>query len=134
MNCYLLPIRAERNAATPEFTAYLRGLAERCEVLVVDGSPAPVFAAHHAAWQGIARHLRPDPRLACPNGKVQNVRTGMLATAAERVVIADDDVRYDPAVLAGVFAALDHADLVVPQNYFDPLPWHAGWDTARILL
>jgi hypothetical protein len=23
---------------------------------------------------------------------------------------------------------------VVPQNYFDPLPWHAAWDSARILL
>ncbi len=28
---------------------------------------------------------------------------------------------------------LAEADLVRPQNYFDPLPWHARWDTARIL-
>ncbi len=26
------------------------------------------------------------------------------------------------------------ADLVRPQNVFDPLPWHARWDTARMLL
>jgi hypothetical protein len=26
------------------------------------------------------------------------------------------------------------ADLVRPQNFFDPLPWHARWDTARTLL
>ena len=25
-------------------------------------------------------------------------------------------------------------DLVRPQNYFEPLPWHARWDTARTLL
>jgi hypothetical protein len=31
-------------------------------------------------------------------------------------------------------ALLDHADLVRPQNYFDPLPWHAQWDTARTLV
>jgi len=26
------------------------------------------------------------------------------------------------------------ADLVGPQNFFDPLPWHARWDSARTLL
>jgi hypothetical protein len=55
------------------------------------------------------------------------------------VVIADDDVRYDPEVLAAVFADLGGADvggadLVVPQNHFDPLPWHAAWDAGRSLL
>jgi hypothetical protein len=29
---------------------------------------------------------------------------------------------------------LGHYDLVRPQNYFDPLPLHARWDSARILL
>jgi hypothetical protein len=58
----------------------------------------------------------------------------MQAAAAERVIIADDDVRYDDRSLARVLALLDDADIVVPQNYFDPLPWHAAWDSARILL
>ncbi len=58
----------------------------------------------------------------------------MRAAAAERVIIADDDVRYDDRSLALTLALLDDADLVVPQNYFDPLPWHAAWDSARILL
>ncbi|MGI9121136.1 MAG: hypothetical protein ACR2G7_13625 [Acidimicrobiales bacterium] len=31
-------------------------------------------------------------------------------------------------------ALLVHADLVCPQNHFDPLPWHARWDSARTLL
>ena len=26
------------------------------------------------------------------------------------------------------------ADLVVPQNYYDPVPWPAQWDTARVLI
>src|SRR5918911_162822 len=52
----------------------------------------------------------------------------------ERVVIADDDVRYDEESLARVVDALDRADVVRPQNYFDPLPWHACLDTARTLL
>jgi hypothetical protein len=49
-------------------------------------------------------------------------------------VIADDDVRYDDGSLAHVLGALEDGDLVWPQNYFAPLPWHARWDTARTLL
>jgi hypothetical protein len=30
--------------------------------------------------------------------------------------------------------ALDDAHVVRPQNFFDPLPWHARWDTGRMLL
>jgi hypothetical protein len=51
-----------------------------------------------------------------------------------RELIADDDVRYDAAGLDRMRALLDGADLVRPQNYFHPLPWHARWDTARTLL
>jgi hypothetical protein len=50
------------------------------------------------------------------------------------VVIADDDVRYDLDALTRVVALLADADVVRPQNYFDPLPWHARWDSARTLL
>jgi hypothetical protein len=68
------------------------------------------------------------------NGKVAGVLTGLRLTAHERVVIADDDVRYSAAALAAVSAALDSADVVRPQNYFDPLPWHARLDSARSLI
>src|SRR5918912_708810 len=36
--------------------------------------------------------------------------------------------------LAAIVAELDSADVVRPQNYFDPFPWHACLDTARSLL
>ena len=49
-------------------------------------------------------------------------------------MIADDDVRYSAAALAGVIDRIDGADLVRPQNYFDPRPWHARWDTGRTLI
>jgi hypothetical protein len=49
-------------------------------------------------------------------------------------VIADDDVRYDADALRRLLDRLRESDLVRPQNYFDPLPWHARWDTARTLL
>jgi hypothetical protein len=62
------------------------------------------------------------------------VITGVRECSHEWVVIADDDVRYEPAALRRTLALLDEADLVRPQNYFSELPWHARWDTARSLL
>jgi hypothetical protein len=132
--CYVLPLRWRHDDGLPELTAYLRELARSCEVIVVDGSPRPLFDRHHAQWRGLVRHLRPHPDLDHRNGKVNGVVTGLREASAERVVIADDDVRYDPVTLAAAVARLDDADLVIPQNYFDPLPWHAAWDSARSLL
>jgi Glycosyltransferase like family 2 len=67
-------------------------------------------------------------------GKVSGVRTGVRLASRERVVIADDDVRYEPEALRRAAELLDRHDLVRPQNYFSRLPWHARWDTARTLL
>ena len=59
--------------------------------------------------------------------------TGLGLVTSEKVVVADDDVRYDGASLARTFrSSWIPFDLVRPQNYFDPLPWHARWDTARL--
>jgi hypothetical protein len=131
---YILPIRREHPDDSEELADYLQQVAERLEIIVVDGSPAGVFAVHSAGWGSFVRHLPPDPDLYTPMGKVGGVLTGVRHATHERLVIADDDVRYQPAALARIVALLDHADVVRPQNYFDPLPWHARWDTARILL
>ena len=101
---------------------------------MVDGSPGPVWRAHHDAFGDRVAHLRPDPGLTFGNGKVNGVLTGLAAASHEAVVLADDDVRYDPAALRRLAALLEAADLVRPQNYFAPLPWHARLDTARTLL
>lgn len=131
---YVLPLRSTQPLADPEFDAYLRRLAERVEVLVIDGSEAAVFAAHCDRWGGFVRHLPVDPDLVSPMGKVGGVLTGVRHARHERLIIADDDVRYDPDTLAAIVAALNGAEVVRPQNYFDPLPWHARWDTGRTLL
>jgi hypothetical protein len=49
-------------------------------------------------------------------------------------VIADDDVRYGEDALARMLRLLDVCEVVAPQNHFDPLPWHAVWDTGRTLI
>nr|WP_246079965.1 glycosyltransferase family 2 protein [Nonomuraea mesophila] len=131
---YVLPLRWNDDDGLDELTGYLARLSRHARVIVVDGSPGDLFARHAARWRGLARHVPPaaGPRFA--NGKVTGVTTGLLLAEGERVVIADDDVRYDLPALAAVHDLLGRADLVRPQNYFDPLPWHARWDTARTLL
>ncbi len=131
---YVLPVRWERDEGIDELTAYLEWLATRAEVIVVDGSPDAIFAAHRERWSSFCRHVAPDPRFGFANGKVTGVHTGMALATNERVVIADDDVRYEDDALRRVATLLDDADIVRPQNYFDPAPWHARWDTARTLL
>lgn len=131
---YVLPLRAERSLAATDLTPYLAATARLAEILVVDGSAPDVFAAHAAAWGALVRHLRVDADLEAPVGKVGGVLTGVRHATHERIVIADDDVRYDAAGLVAVATLLDAAHVVRPQNVFRPMPWHARWDTARTLL
>jgi hypothetical protein len=133
---YLIPVRWQDAGQRQEMTEYLAELATLGpEIIVVDGSPSPVFAANADAWRPhVAVHTRPDPAQACLNGKVAGVRTAAGLATRERLVIADDDVRYGGDTLRRLLDLLDEYDLVRPQNYFDPLPWHARWDSARTLL
>ena len=101
-------------------------------MIVVDGSPRELFDEHHAAWAGFAIHVPPARRTTM--GKVGGVVTGVSRASCDKIVIADDDVRYDREGLARMAALLDEFEVVRPQNYFDPSPWHASWDTGRTLL
>lgn len=130
---YVLPLRWRDDAELADLTDYLTALPPQVHVLVVDGSPDEIFARHADAWAGTGiAHLRPRGSFA--SGKVNGVHTGIAAAPDELVVIADDDVRYTEAGLRAVADRLRAADLVVPQNHFAPLPWHAVWDSARTLL
>lgn len=131
---YILPIRSSASQGRGELTSYLRHVATLAETIVVDGSPPAVFAEHAAAWGDVVRHVAPAADLATPMGKVGGVLTGLRLASYEHVVIADDDVRYDDATLIRVAGALATAAVVRPQNYFAPLPWHALWDSGRMLL
>ena len=117
-----------------DFTRYLAELARYCDVTVVDGSSGPHAAARRARWAEHVRVLSPDPARQGLNGKVAGALTGIQAARHERVVIADDDVRYDVPGLAAVVRALHDADLVIPQNYPTDFPWWAWWESGRMLL
>jgi hypothetical protein len=131
---YILPIKSATPNTSSELRAYIAWIAARVEVIVVDGSSSEIFAAHEREWGAGVRHVAPDPDLVSPMGKVGGVLTGLRLASHEAVIIADDDVRYDDESLAQVVAALATADVVRPQNYFEPLPWHARWDSGRMLL
>ena len=121
--------------ADEDTVRYARWLALRVELIVVDGSEPLVFADHARRFGDDVVHVAPDLDVRdYVNGKVAGVITGIRRASREQVVIADDDVRYDEPALAAVAAALASADVVRPQNYFAPLPWHACLDSARTLL
>jgi hypothetical protein len=132
---YVVPIRWRDGEQREELAAYLREIAPHCaETIVVDGSAAEVFAANAAAFGPGVTHVPVAAGETWLMGKVGGVRTGVRLASRERIVVADDDVRYDLATLGRTAALLDSHDLVRPQNYFSRLPWHARWDTARTLL
>jgi hypothetical protein len=132
---YVLPLRSRPgDGGTEELTEYLAWLGERVDLVIVDGSDPSSFQIHHGRWSTFATHVPPADDIRCANGKVRGVLTGLRLATEAGVVIADDDVRYDDDSLEHMGRLLAEADLVRPQNYFDPLPWHARWDTARILL
>ena len=131
---YILPIHSNDTRHLRELTEYLRRISRHIAILVVDNSPESVFSAHASAFGTFAVHCRPSPAHHGLNGKVVNVLTGLELCGTERLVVADDDVRYDEHSLAAVLRGLDVADVVRPQNYFDPSPWHAVTDTSRILI
>ena len=131
---YILPIRSTAPSTEPELRAYIEWIAARVEVIVVDGSDATTFAEHEREWGAHVRHVPPASALVSPMGKVGGVLTGLRLASHERTIIADDDVRYDERSLAQVIAALANTHVVRPQNYLEPLPWHARWDSGRMLL
>ena len=134
---YLLPIRRVRAnpAEAEDFARYFGRLAAAgCEVLVVDGSPPEVFAAHGRAWEGACRHVAVDPRYRYLNGKVNGVHTGVDLAGSEFIILADDDIRYTAADVARACEMLGRHEMVRPQNYLGPLPLWARTESARMLI
>lgn len=135
---YILPLRWADDAELPDLVDYLEQLTGWVDVIVVDGSDPHLFEHHRQQFPPQVRHIRPEPggvgSGSHGNGKVAGVLTGVRSAGVELLVLADDDVRYTRESLTAVVGYLGGADVVRPQNYFDPLPWHAWWDTSRSLI
>ena len=134
---YLLPIRRATFSPTEarELAVYFGTLNDAdCDVLVIDGSPSPVFQQHDDAWHSVCRHEQVDRSFGYLNDKVNGIHTGVRLAAAEKIVLADDDIRYNAAEIERVCELLDNFDVVRPQNYLAPLPWWAWMEAARMLI
>lgn len=134
---YLLPFRrsAFHGAEMDELASYLRMLAQNdCEVMVIDGSPAKVFARHNAVLAAEILHREVDRRFGHRNDKVNGVYTGVGLATGEKIILADDDIRYTRSEIREILRLLDHYEVVRPQNYLRPLPWWTRMEAARMLI
>jgi hypothetical protein len=126
---YLLPFRRSTFLApqTAELREYVAILGQTgCEVIVVDGSPPDVFAQHHRIWADISRHEPVDRRYKFLNDKVNGVYTGVARTTNDKIILADDDIRYTKIDIEKTCALLDDFEVVRPQNYLRWIDRSAG--------
>jgi hypothetical protein len=130
---YILPLRWSDDGLLESLATYLERLIQWLDVIVVDGSPPDLFAAHGRRFPPGVRHVPVVPSVG-ENGKVAAIMKGVRIARTDALVLADDDVRYDAIALEQVLLHLHGADIVRPQNYFLSLPWHARWDTGRALI
>lgn len=130
---YVLPVKDDDGADDDELARYLRALVNWVDdVIVVDGSDPAARRRRQAMLPRQVRVLTPES--VTLNGKVGGVLTGVRHSRHELVVLADDDVRYSEEHLCALADRLGGAAVARPQNCFEPLPWHARIETARILL
>jgi hypothetical protein len=65
---------------------------------------------------------------------VNGIHTGVNLAATEKIILADDDIRYSPPEIERVKELLEHFEVVRPQNFLWPLPWWARMEAARMLI
>jgi hypothetical protein len=138
LNCtYVLPIRRTQfnSGDAIGLKSYFEMLNEAgCEVIVANGSSPHVFNQYADIFGATCRHLPVDRRFGYLNDKANGIYTGVEHASCDRIILADDDVRYTAANIQAITRLLDHNDLVRPQNFIDPLPWWAKMEAARMLI
>ena len=135
---YLLPIRRSvfSKFEACQFADYFKRLdAAGCEVFVIDGSPSEVFAEHAKIWSDVCRHEVVDSRFTFLNDKVNGVHSGVALATTDKIILADDDIRYDKIDIQRMCVLLDKFEVVRPQNYLrdDVRPW-VLMEAARMLI
>lgn len=127
----------------PTFTAdELRDLANYlstvgvagCDVVVLDASPRLQFELNARILRWVGRHVAVRPEHRTPSGSLDLVRSAFALAACEKVIVAEQDVRYTPDAIGQVCDLLEMHEVVEPQDYLDPLPWWGGIEAGRILV
>src|SRR5438552_13978347 len=105
-----MPIRrsafneAEANAL-PDYLESIRPAAS--EVIVIDGSPPEVFDWHHEWWSALCRHEPVNRQFGFINDKVNGIQTGVRLAVNEKIILADDDIRYTACDIDQIATRLD---------------------------
>jgi hypothetical protein len=134
---YLVVIERDREPADDlrDLASYLSTISlAGCEVVVVDGSPSPIFESNRAVLRWVSRHVAARPRHRNFTGGIDTVRTAVDVSGCDKIVIADENVRYHPDAIESVCDLLDLHEVVEPQDYFEPLPWWSGIEAGRMLV
>jgi hypothetical protein len=134
---YLLVI--EHETLTPGdlrgLGGYLSGLSVAdCDVVIVDGSPRPLFERNRRTLRWVGRHVAVRAKHRAPNGCIDPIRAAVDLAACEKVIIAGTKVRYAGEALASICELLDGHEVVEPQDYFEPLPWWSSIEAGRMLV
>ena len=134
---YLLPLRRTQFLANEaaEWASYFESLSKAgCEVVIIDGSPPGVFSHHAKVFGTTHSHIQVDRRFSYLNDKVNAVHTGVAFTDNEKIILADDDIRYTAENIRETVELLERYEVVRPQNFLSPLPWWARIEAARMLI
>lgn len=104
-----------------------------CEVIVVDGSPREIFEENRRVLRWVGRHIAPRPQHRHAPG-IDPVAAAVDFAAQEKIIVADEAVRYTASDVDQLCELLELHEVVVPQDYLDPLPWWGGIEAGRILV
>ena len=130
---YLLPFRRARfdEREMVVLASYLEMLVQvGCEVLVLDGSPPEVFGRNEDVLREVCLHHPVDRSFGYVNDKVNGIHTGVALATCEKIVLADDDIRYRSESCLEVVKLLEDFAVIRPQNFLRPLPWWGCMEAA----
>lgn len=117
---------AARSLDLRPFAEYLSTLGVTgCEVIVLD--PSETVDEHRRILRWVARHVAVQE-------PIDVVRTAAELASCDKIIIADENVRYNVADLTELCALLDAHEVVEAQDYLEPMPWWGGIDAGRMLV
>jgi hypothetical protein len=121
--------------ALRELARYLTTVAVTdCDVVILDASPRLQYEGNARILRWVGRHMPVRPEMIGPHGTVDLLRAAATVAACEKVIVAAEDVRYEPLAIEQLCQLLELHEVVEPQDYLDPLPWWGSIEAGRMLV
>jgi hypothetical protein len=121
--------------AIRELARYLTTVAVAgCDIVILDPSPMAQYENNARNLRWVGRHMPVRPEMIGQYGTVDLLRAAATVAACEKVIVAAEDVRYEPLAIEQLCQLLDLHEVVEPQDYLDPLPWWGSIEAGRMLV